>query len=196
MAFNELLSLSAFSDLSRWTFEADLSSIPTEAGQLIDMAQQYAKDLSFTNSGLAKLVGLSVSAFERQFRLHLHTSPMQFHRKLRLARAAASLIQSPNSIAEIAQRFGFSDQAHLSRQFKEVYGSTPSFWRDKHSKSRQPYARGPTNLFDLYIPIVTTVCVYDGASFLPIPIAEIEGEKTNPGLQWMPATSTDRYFDG
>jgi len=93
---------------------------------------------SLTNSGLAKLVGLSVSAFERQFRLHLHTSPMQFHRKLRLARAAASLIQSPNSIAEIAQRFGFSDQAHLSRQFKEVYGSTPSFWRDKHSKSRQP----------------------------------------------------------
>jgi hypothetical protein len=48
MAFNELPSLSAFTDLSRWTFEADLSSIPTEAGQLIDMAQQCAKDLSFT----------------------------------------------------------------------------------------------------------------------------------------------------
>jgi len=29
----------------------------------------------------------------------------------------------------------------------------------------------------LYIPIVTTVCVYDGASFPPIPIAEIEGER-------------------
>lgn len=93
---------------------------------------------SVTNSGLAKLVGLSVSAFERQFRLHLHTSPMQFHRKLRLARAAASLIQSQNSIAEIAQRFGFSDQAHLSRQFKDVYGSTPSCWRDKHARQKQP----------------------------------------------------------
>jgi predicted ABC-type ATPase len=42
---------------------------------------------------------------------------------------------------------------------------------------RRRYARGLTNLFDLYIPIVTTVCVYDGASFLPIPMAEIEGEK-------------------
>jgi len=93
---------------------------------------------SLSNSGLAKLVGLSVSAFERQFRLHFHTSPMQFHRKLRLARAAAALIQSPNSIAEIAQRFGFSDQAHLSRQFKDVYGSTPSFWRDKHAHSKKP----------------------------------------------------------
>jgi transcriptional regulator GlxA family with amidase domain len=93
---------------------------------------------SVTNSGLAKLVGLSVSAFERQFQLHLHTSPMQFHRKLRLARAAASLIQSQNSIAEIAQRFGFSDQAHLSRQFKDVYGSTPSCWRDKHARQKHP----------------------------------------------------------
>jgi predicted ABC-type ATPase len=42
---------------------------------------------------------------------------------------------------------------------------------------RRRYARGLTNLFDLYIPIVTTVCVYEGASFPLIPIAEIEGEK-------------------
>jgi len=87
-----------------------------------------------SNHGLAKLVGLSVSAFERLFRMHLQTSPMQFHRKLRLARAAAALIQSPSSIAKIAQRFGFSDQAHLSRKFKEFYGVTPSCWRDKHTK--------------------------------------------------------------
>jgi len=34
-----------------------------------------------------------------------------------------------------------------------------------------------TNLLDLYIPIVDTTCVFDGASFPPIPIAEIDGEK-------------------
>lgn len=99
---------------------------------------QDESQTSLTNSELAKLVGLSVSAFERQFRMHLHTSPMQFHRKLRLARAAAALIQSSSSIAEIAQRFGFSDQAHLTRQFKDMYGSTPSFWRDQHATSKQP----------------------------------------------------------
>jgi predicted ABC-type ATPase len=42
---------------------------------------------------------------------------------------------------------------------------------------RRRYARGLTNLFDLYIPIVNTTCVYDGASFPPIPIAEIDGER-------------------
>jgi hypothetical protein len=34
---------------------------------------------------------------------------------------------------------------------------------------RRRYARGLANLIDLYIPIITTVCVYDGASFPPIP---------------------------
>ncbi len=96
---------------------------------------QDERNNSLTNPGLAKLVGLSVSAFERQFRMHLHSSPMEFHRKLRIARAAAALIQSSNTIAEIAQKYGFSDQAHFSRLFKDVYGATPSSWRDKHAKS-------------------------------------------------------------
>ncbi|MCU0707469.1 MAG: hypothetical protein MUF23_04170 [Pirellula sp.] len=41
---------------------------------------------------------------------------------------------------------------------------------------RRRYARGLSNLFSLYIPVVSAVCVYDGASFPPVPIAEIEGE--------------------
>lgn len=39
------------------------------------------------------------------------------------------------------------------------------------------FARGLANLLDLYIPIVDTKCVFDGASFPPIPIAEIDSEK-------------------
>ena len=35
-----------------------------------------------------------------------------------------------------AKSLGFSDQAHLSRQFKVEYGSTPSGWRAKHLRIR------------------------------------------------------------
>lgn len=42
---------------------------------------------------------------------------------------------------------------------------------------RRRYDRGLSNLFSLYIPVVSAVCVYDGASFPPAPIAEIEGER-------------------
>jgi len=31
-------------------------------------------------------------------------------------------------------------------------------------------------LLNLYIPIVDTTCIFDGASFPPTPIAEIDGE--------------------
>ena len=41
---------------------------------------------------------------------------------------------------------------------------------------RRRFARGLANLLDLYIPIVDTTCVYDGASFPPIPIDETDGE--------------------
>ena len=41
---------------------------------------------------------------------------------------------------------------------------------------RRRYARGLAKRFDLYIPIVTAVCVYDGASFPPIQNAEIQCE--------------------
>jgi AraC-like DNA-binding protein len=95
-------------------------------------ALQDESKSAWTNVALARLVGMSVSAFERQFRHHLQTSPMQFHRRLRLARAAAALIQTSNSIADIANRCGFSDQSHLTRQFKQTYGATPSDWRSQH----------------------------------------------------------------
>jgi len=86
----------------------------------------------WTNAQLAKLTGLSVSSFERKFRKHLQTSPMQFLKSLRLARAAAALVQTGNSIAEIALDCGFSDQAHLSREFKRLMGATPGEWRTRH----------------------------------------------------------------
>ncbi len=94
---------------------------------------QQAPEKSWTNEALARLVGMSVSSFERRFRQHLQTSPMQFLKRLRLAHAAASLIQSSHSISEIAIENGFSDQAHLSREFKRLFGATPSGWRASHS---------------------------------------------------------------
>ena len=95
-------------------------------------ALQDETETKWTNSDLARLVGMSVSAFERQFRQHLQASPMQFYRRVRLARAAAALIQTSESITEIALNCGFSDQSHLTRQFKHLYGATPGDWRALH----------------------------------------------------------------
>ena len=42
---------------------------------------------------------------------------------------------------------------------------------------RRRYSRGLANLFKLYIPVVSKVFVYDGASFPPVPIAEDDSER-------------------
>jgi predicted ABC-type ATPase len=42
---------------------------------------------------------------------------------------------------------------------------------------RRRYSRGLTNLFELYIPVVSTLIVYDTSSFPPVPIVELTGEK-------------------
>lgn len=54
----------------------------------------------------------------------------QFIRDERLIAARDAIASSRAiTIAEIAYKFGFSDQAHFSRLFKATFGRTPSEWR-------------------------------------------------------------------
>lgn len=98
-------------------------------------ALQDSPSTLWTNASLARIAGLSVSAFERKFRRHLQASPMQFLRRLRIMRSAAALIQTSGTISDIALKYGFSDQSHLSRDFKTAYGTTPREWRASHRSS-------------------------------------------------------------
>ncbi len=54
----------------------------------------------------------------------------QFIREERLIAARDTIASSPSlGMAEIAYRFGFSDQAQFSRLFKAMFGKTPTDWR-------------------------------------------------------------------
>jgi AraC-like DNA-binding protein len=53
----------------------------------------------------------------------------QFFIELRIERAKALLEQPELSVAEVAQRLGFSSSQHLAGQFKSRTGRTPRDWR-------------------------------------------------------------------
>ena len=73
---------------------------------------------------LAAHAGLSQFHLARTFRA-VHGEPViQYHRRLRLERAAR-LLASGNVAAEVAERVGFSDAAAFSRAFKRQFGVTP-----------------------------------------------------------------------
>jgi AraC-like DNA-binding protein len=118
--------------LSRQLPAADAPDFPIpELVPVLNYMSAYC-DQPITNSDLAELAHLSVSAFERAFKRHMQMTPNQFLNRMRITRAADDLCNTLNAIQEIAYRHGFSDQSHLTREFKKHFGKTPSEYRKAH----------------------------------------------------------------
>lgn len=80
-------------------------------------------------SDLSAVVQLSDGYFSRSFKQALGLSPHAFVLRRRLEFAARLMLESTESLAAIAQRCGFTDQAHLSKQFGRSMGESPAAWR-------------------------------------------------------------------
>lgn len=76
---------------------------------------------------LASALGVSRASLYRQF-----AGDGGVQRRIRSARltaAAAALATGDDSVAAVAERFGFGDPARFSRRFREAHGVSPSDWR-------------------------------------------------------------------
>jgi AraC-like DNA-binding protein len=76
---------------------------------------------------LADQVNLSVSQLERTFNRHVGVRPKLLARQARVSAlgAEATCADSPDW-AWLAYKYGFSDQAHLTREFRDLMGLTPT----------------------------------------------------------------------
>jgi AraC-like DNA-binding protein len=75
---------------------------------------------------LADRVNLSVSQLEREFKRHVGVGPKLLARQARASALAAEATRARSpDLAWLAYRYGFSDQAHLTREFGELMGLTP-----------------------------------------------------------------------
>ncbi|WP_157956527.1 AraC family transcriptional regulator [Dyella sp. C11] len=84
---------------------------------------------------LARLCGISTSHLRRAF---LASTGQSIHRwvvRQRVDQACGDLLSTSLPMAEIALRWGFSDQSHLTRTFAALLGMTPARWRRAHSSS-------------------------------------------------------------
>ncbi|MBI1385915.1 MAG: helix-turn-helix domain-containing protein [Rhizobiales bacterium] len=80
----------------------------------------------------AERVGVSVRQLERRFVRAVGMAPASMFRRMRLENARYLLEQTPMSVLEIAHGCGFSDSAHLVRDFKVYAGITPKAYRHAH----------------------------------------------------------------
>lgn len=75
---------------------------------------------------LAEVSGLGLRTLQRLVREQLGLTPKWLIRRYRMQEAAAALASpAPPPLAELAASLGFSDQAHLTREFRAVIGETP-----------------------------------------------------------------------
>jgi methylphosphotriester-DNA--protein-cysteine methyltransferase len=79
-------------------------------------------------SRLADLVDLSVSQLERSFKRHVGVGPKMLARLTRASVLAeeAMATSRPPDWALLACKYGYADQAHLAREFREVFSLRPS----------------------------------------------------------------------
>ena len=89
---------------------------------------------------MAKAAGMSSRAFERTFLREYGLPPQQYLKRLRIQTACRLLVDTRESIASIAQRCGFADQSHLTREFRRVTESTPAAYRSEYAAANVPSA--------------------------------------------------------
>lgn len=78
---------------------------------------------------LARHVGWSRRHLGERFRAELGLSPKTAGRVIRFDRAHTALTRPTRSgLAQIAAECGYADQAHLTREWREFAGQTPSAW--------------------------------------------------------------------
>lgn len=75
---------------------------------------------------IRKRSGYSHRHFIDLFRAHVGLTPKQYCRIRRFSSALALIARGDGKLVEIALACGYADQAHLSREFRELAGVTPT----------------------------------------------------------------------
>lgn len=78
---------------------------------------------------LAELADCHPVTLARWFRRCWGVGPAEYARRVRLRRACQAAARSDESLSSLAARFGFSDQAHLTRAMTGAIGMSPGMLR-------------------------------------------------------------------
>jgi AraC-like DNA-binding protein len=85
---------------------------------------------------LSEQVRLSVSRFSKGFNVTFGRPPYDYVLSRRIEAAKYLIASTDEPLSQIAHACGLSDQAHLSKVFKRLAGTTPLKWRKSASVAR------------------------------------------------------------
>lgn len=113
-----------------------LSTSPREIDEI-----KFATEILFQDAGATDIARLafdlhqSTRTLERRFDEVVGVSPKSFARVIRFDQIKNELILNPQvSLTNLSFRYGYFDQAHFIRDFKQFTGKTPSVFRTEVAK--------------------------------------------------------------
>nr|WKN40082.1 ATP-binding protein [Tunicatimonas sp. TK19036] len=101
--------------------------------KLTAIVEERYPDSSFDVETLSDAMALSSSQLNRKLKALIQYSSNEFIRSYRLRKAAALLLSSNHTVAEIAYMVGFSSPSYFTRKFREHFAHLPS----EHKKYAQ-----------------------------------------------------------
>ena len=111
---------------------SDIVDTSNESDEIISEAVKYIyynynKDISLDD--IAKKFNLSKSYFSRKFKAVTGFGYKEYITSVRLKKACALLLDTDNSITEIAEKCGFNDSNYFGDAFRKVKGVSPNKYR-------------------------------------------------------------------
>ncbi|GAB3132601.1 AraC family transcriptional regulator N-terminal domain-containing protein [Amycolatopsis sp. NPDC004378] len=85
--------------------------------------ENYAEPMRIEE--LAKLTGMSPSAFHRHFRGVTALSPLQFQKRIRLQEARSLLLAGAADIAGVGHLVGYDSPSQFNREYRRLFGAPP-----------------------------------------------------------------------
>ena len=122
-----LLTLLREEDARRETGQA--TQCLSSENQMIRVAQQYVASHimeKLTVPLLAENVDISASYLTALFHKHLQISPGEYIRRMKLQKSKLLIREGKLNLSQIAKALEYSTVQHFSRQFKQMFGMTPS----------------------------------------------------------------------
>jgi AraC-like DNA-binding protein len=116
----------------------DLSNLDAEVGDMVNHDQEVSEIIDALGlpcssvERLARQQGVSERTLQRHFR-NQSLPPPVFWRQLGRARRAVQALPCRVPLSEIALEYGYSDQAHMTREFVRWFGWTPEKLRRNSS---------------------------------------------------------------
>lgn len=113
---------------------ADLDSTPGKVSPLVAEALVRMDEALVTGGShrhLARDLGVDPSTLWRAFHRDLGASPVAVFQGRRLEQVRTALVETREPIARIAERFGYTDGFHLSRDFRKRVGVSPRHYRQR-----------------------------------------------------------------